>query len=1249
MQVNAKDLELLHSRGEDFEQLLHDLVAAEAFRHKLPLHAVSWDPNVYRSDGGRDVLVTQRHDDADYFIPRERSVWSAKSGAAGLDSSAMIRELNHNAHEPLRQHLNAGGIYVWCTPRAAGHDIAEEFKAAFATITKPDGSPSYSPTQLIFYSASQLATVLNKYPAIVSKYFPHLPHIFRSCCPIAAWDPTGDSGCRTPFVSSPARYALIDRVRSHFSSYEGNGVLHIAGLSGVGKTRVVHEAVKGRLELASALYVPQYDPSVRDTIRNLKTRDPSRLFLVLDEVPMADYAVLSREFDSDTQVRIVTIGPAPRDAASRLSSVLIVSPPDTASDVLPVLQESGNGLSGPVLASIADRASHDLRLGLLLIRATQSNPEFIDLPVPDGAEMWRRICWLYRDELSCTKDFASTYPFLTVAIDIGYQHPDEDELDSIAQFFGVSGGTLLDVLLKANDVGLGYRTPHFFEAGPRALAIHLFQQTVFSRVRARFGDLMQAVRSERLRRRIVERCHELSGESRKKADEVVTDFFQGELGDKDITQLTNTSAAATFKAWAELDPGPALRWLRDSLWSSSDEQIAELDRRELLTSSPSPRRQIVWLCEGMAAFSEHFANSESILFRLSAVETERGIGNNSIGVWKGLFVPVLAFTEVPFTTRARLLLDRLRDANPNTAAVVVDAVIGALATYFGGRCAPPHVVGGYLTPPPWMPKTAAELRGLQVELATRYLEMALRLPADIRAIAMEKAVKSLGAFHRLGVLGQLRTLLEHFGNDLLNQARIEASALVVFHDREEAEEDGEGPGTLGELLAFEKELSPKTLIERIEDVTTRHTWDVAKRIEWDAAKESVDPYVELASLLSAAPPVLAQCEPLFTSERIRSDASLGAACGARDDADAFAATAESWLQAGVCGGFLSGFLQGMAGRCGALPARWSNHLDQVADTHPQLVADLTLASEPTKKGLARLFALVGSGRIRPSCMLRIASRTWAGAVRDVGEAELVNVLLHVRSGARAEALSAALKLAQVWGDFGKASFGQDLAAECETLLGHTIGSTHETDAWVDTLTSLGRSAPLRALDLAAQALVRDTSRHAIPTELLLPVLRELSAAHPADAMEAVGQILLNPMHHRMCGVLKFHGLFDAIGVDAVRAWAKDKDTEVVALIARHLDSPTIESGSPVVPPLADWLFQEYGMDVVIFDAFCAGRHAFEIRLGTARDRQADLNALLEPFRYDRREWVRKWVEYEERLSKYEEKWDAIHEENVERR
>ena len=150
-------------------------------------------------------------------------------------------------------------------------------------------------------------------------------------------------------------------------------------------------------------------------------------------------------------------------------------------------------------------------------------------------------------------------------------------------------------------------------------------------------------------------------------------------------------------------------------------------------------------------------------------------------------------------------------------------------------------------------------------------------------------------------------------------------------------------------------------------------------------------------------------------------------------------------------------------------------------------------------------------------------------------------------------------------------------------------------------------------------------------------------------MNAIGDLLLDPTHRSLFGILKFEGLFDSIGLDAVRKWATDKSADAIALLARHLDGPSITTDGPTVPPVADWLFQKFGTDGRVFAEFCLGRHAFECRGGTAMDRRPALQELVEPFLNHERQWVRKWANYELKLNKEEEKWDALHEEDVERR
>lgn len=1248
MRVMPRDLNKLFGQGHHFEQLLYDVVIAEAKRHQLPASAISWDSRTNLSDGGRDIVISGRHTDAVDLIPQEPSIWSAKSGKADLEESKLKSEINHPAHSKLKAHLDKGGIYVICTPHPIHHDVGPALRKVFVTLFTTDGTAQYRPEQFVLYSAPQICDALNRYDSLIRSHFPEIAHRYNGCVSAAAWQPNELLGPTPEFVPVGARAAIIERIRAHLRSTEGPSLLHIGGLSGVGKSRLAHEAVRNQAEFNAALYVERYSRDTVGWLEQLKARDPSCVMAIVDETPLEEVSAMADRLGDDPRLRVVSIGPARRGERPQGENLLVVSEPETTAEVLPIVTRAGQGLPKNVLESIAEQASHDLRLALLLVKASQRNPEFINLPVHDGIGVWNRICSLYDAELSTTTGFRHNYPLLTVAREIGYYEGDKVDLDSIAEFFNVHPADLYSVLVKAGQIGLGNKTPHFFEASPRALAIILFQRFMLERIRSQFNEFMRRL-PPRLQRSIIQRCQELPVNSRERgeADRAISDFFQEELGGKDITQLVDYSAASKFRAWAELDPTRGLRWLVESLEGAPDASIELLD--VMTTRGPTARRQIVWLCESLAAFGSHFTNCEAILFRLSGVETESGLGNNSTEIWKGLFLPVLSFTEVPFPIRQSLLLERLTHATDNTVGMVVDAVIDALGTRFGGRCAPPRVVGGYLTPASWMPKSVADLGDLQRDLAAAFLTRVQILAPPLRLLAIRKAAENLGDFHRLGLLGELRSLLDHSGAELLAVAKHKASRLLTFYSRDAIEAGGTGPGTPAELMAFEGDLAPRTLLERIEDAVTQNAWDVTERHKWDSSEDAIDPYRALASDIAASPDILAKCEGLFASERARSDGVLGAMCGLEDETAALTTTVEQWLQVGVCSGFVSGYLEGVAQRLGALPPRWSNLLDELVEVHPKTVADITLGSDQTQRGLHRLLEATRTGVVQPAILYRLAFTKWSDAIDDAAKVEVVASLCKTPESVRIESLSTALKLGQLWGSFGKAPYTLDLSGTLQLLLEQAVGVTREADAWVDVMSSVGITLPLEAIGLATRALVLGKPGQAIPDNLLLPPLKHLAASHPTVAMNAIGDLLLDPTHRSLFGILKFAGLFDSIGLDAVRQWATDKSADTIALLARHLDGPSITTDGPTIPPVADWLFQKVGTQGRAFAEFCAGRHAFEWRAGTAADRRPALEELVEPFVNHERQWVREWADYELKVNKKEEEWDALHEEDIERR
>jgi len=505
------------------------------------------------------------------------------------------------------------------------------------------------------------------------------------------------------------RGVLKSHIRDHLLARTGPNTLHIAGLSGIGKSRTVFEACRDDEELRGVFYVPTFPAFTRELQRYLEA--PGRVaMVVIDEMPLNRLDGFIGQFEEFTdRLRFVTIGPAPRDGSRRSSypNLLLLSEPRTDAGVVQVVRGAGHGLPDLVLESIAKISAHDLRLALLLVRATRQMPEYREVPIVDVEDIWQRVMSLFRAEIGDVERFRDHYEVLSSCIDVGREGEFRPELEFLAQYHRLAALDLDRSITMALRCGLGVETPYFFEPGPRALAAQLFQHRGWPALRPTLHDFLRAMPTERLRRRFIERCQECAGEVRREAEHSLGLFFQRDLGDGDLLRLADRDRSRVFQAWAELDPQNGIRWLRRAVSRARHEDLASLDGRPDGSGGWRGRRQVVWLCEHLACFAEHFFDCEEILFRLAQVETEPSIANNSVETWRAMFRPVLSNTEVAFSSRLDLLLGRLRRATAEELPLVLSGAMGILALRIG-RVEPPRVVGGRIVPAEWRPSSHQE-------------------------------------------------------------------------------------------------------------------------------------------------------------------------------------------------------------------------------------------------------------------------------------------------------------------------------------------------------------------------------------------------------------------------------------------------------------------------------------------------------------------------------------------------------------
>ncbi|MBO0699608.1 MAG: hypothetical protein J2P46_14530, partial [Zavarzinella sp.] len=605
MRADARDLErVFQGNGDEFEPFMNDLVRASARACGISSNLIDWDTRPSVRDGGRDLVVRAGNQlGAGHFIPDRPSLWSLKSGADGVDPEKLKKEIlpqPRRDHPKVREALQGGQVFVWCAVHPIGQDKRDKMRETAEDIAR---QLAINPDLIEFRWQDRLIEEVNRFPNVIPIHLPDVENRWAGVRTLHEWR---EPGFGTPWAVFGSRAALIERVERHLLGREAPNVLHIAGLSGIGKSRTVFEACQRNDQLHGVFYLARSADLSLPLERAF--HNAQEVLVVIDETPLEEIDAIAARFgDCADRVRIVTIGPASRQRAIARRDIVVVPEPEDENEVLAVIRAPGTGLSEEVLRSIAARSAHDLRLALMLVQASHQDAELRMVPLADFNDVWNRVMRLFRAEVPDPTSYRRRYEVLTVGIDVGIQGELRSELQGLAKYFGQAEGDLLDCLNVAADCGLGVRAGRFFEATPHALALGLFYSLFGRQLRDRLAEFMGTL-SPRLLRRFVKRCEECPANVGEEVAAAVGGVFLGWLGGGNVTLLADREASRVFQAWAEFDPSRGLAWLRAAIDEATPEQLLGLDGDTDGSGGWRGRRQIVWMCQNLACFAEHYAD-----------------------------------------------------------------------------------------------------------------------------------------------------------------------------------------------------------------------------------------------------------------------------------------------------------------------------------------------------------------------------------------------------------------------------------------------------------------------------------------------------------------------------------------------------------------------------------------------------------------------------------------------------------------
>jgi hypothetical protein len=220
-----------------------------------------------------------------------------------------------------------------------------------------------------FFWIDAISERVERSPNLIAEHLPTVWKRLEGLSLVKNWQLDDREPVRnvTTWVNFDGRDSVKQVIKQHLCGTDKNRLLHVAGLSGSGKTRTVIQACKDEPALAGVVYCPALSDSVDRLLTHLNAKSGSAL-LIIDEVPLDDYEFLARRVERmPATVRVVSIGPGRANERQR-EGILILAPyrelaSAVAVDILHLIY-SHNPVRDPTLAAVVLRILADATVTL---------------------------------------------------------------------------------------------------------------------------------------------------------------------------------------------------------------------------------------------------------------------------------------------------------------------------------------------------------------------------------------------------------------------------------------------------------------------------------------------------------------------------------------------------------------------------------------------------------------------------------------------------------------------------------------------------------------------------------------------------------------------------------------------------------------------------------------------------------------------------------------------------------------------
>jgi hypothetical protein len=795
--------------GAYFGQFVGRLVATETSAHGMAGTTLETTYLENVGDGGVDAGL--RDATGTSWLPAGDSAWQFKAGDLSPAKCKTELEGATRAIEILR----AGGSYRLVLGASLTSDKIAARRAKLKEAARGLGMIGADP-RIDVIAADGLARWIEEFPALA------VNPLLRGTGVVGQTFEEWSRSIRhtTLWVSSPERDVQIAALRTALTG--GTQLdLHLDGVSGLGKTRLVLEALRGQPYEAIVVYSAAADSFPVTVLTQLQSQK-RRAVVVIDECDRKQHEIYAQVLTTGTTIRLLTIG-EPGGSSTRTPMISLGAFGNSAMEKL--LQSNRPSLSSEAGRVVVQVAAGNIDYALKLAQlAIEGGPGSAGRFVTE-----EDLRAFFTNQLPNGQLFLSSCA-LALFSRFGLDGETAHELEVIAGGLGVSADELRAAATELQRRGLLSKQGRYRSVGPHPVAIYLaakgweeFGHRIVADLLPAFGPDL----TERLFRRAAD-VGELDAASPAMAAVLAKGGLLASLDS--IAEGRNSGLLVHF---AVLAPEAVADRLAELLAAASEDEL----QRGL-----GIRRDLVWTLEKLAWHSKTFATAADAILRLAIAENE-SYSNNASGTWIEFFGAMLPGTAATPDVRMAYLQASAASDDSRVRALAVQGAYRALDSsetiMVSGEVQGGVVVEGRGTPPTfgdvWTYRNSA-------------IDVLASLTADLDQNIAEEASRRL--VDSLQGLLEETTNREHLGQviaklspEVISRARIQVEGLRSLFDRGETRD-----GLLAALTEFEGFLPQISPRDRLTVLANTGTWD--RRIE-----EVADELVETARRADVDDPV----------------------------------------------------------------------------------------------------------------------------------------------------------------------------------------------------------------------------------------------------------------------------------------------------------------------------------------------------------------------------------------------------------